>query len=149
MNALLTTVENLIIDRLISSEAPFTGSNKAGLGLIVLGGFMFIVSMGFFTWATYLWMAKNLDPQTAAIITGGIAFLIASLCTLGAYGLLRYKKYRILKLKNEVTDTVNAVLSELTQKQVLEPIKENPKTAMLIASLAGLIVGDQMIAKIN
>lgn len=148
MNSLFAVAENLLIDRLISNGAPFTGSNKAGLGLIALAGFMFLMSMGFFTWAAYIWMANNLDPLTAAIITGGITFLVASLCTLGAYALLKYKRYRIKKLKNEVSETINQVLAEFTGDEITQPIKDNPKSSALIASVAGLIVGDQILTRL-
>ena len=93
-------------------------------------------------------MANNLDPLTAAIITGGIALLVASLCTLGAYGFLRYKRYRIKKLKNEVSETINLILSEFTGEEAMQPIKDNPKSAALIASVAGLIVGDQVLTRL-
>jgi len=144
MSSLLATAEGLLIDRILCNDAPFTGKSKTGLGLFALAGVLLTIALGFFIYAAYLWLVSNYPPEIAAAAAGGLTLGVAALCALGAYGFLQYKRSRLKKLKNEIADTMQNAL-EFADEELAQPVKDNPKTAVLIASLAGFIAGEKFI----
>lgn len=144
MTPLFAIAENLLIDRLVSNDAPLTGKSKAGIGLTFFAGFMLLTACGFFIYAAYLWMSSRFEPEIAASIAGGFTLMLSALCALGAYAIVQYKRYRLSKLKSEITDTMYSAL-DLAETELAEPIKNNPKTAVLVASLAGFIAGEKFL----
>lgn len=144
MSTLITTLENVLIDRVLSKDAPFTGKSKAGLGLFTLALAFLLIALAFFIYAAYLWMSKNYPPEVAATLMGGLILSLAAISGIVAYAILSYKRLRMKKLKNEIIETMQSAI-ELADEEISEPIKENPKTAVLIASLAGFVAGEKFL----
>lgn len=144
MGHLLKTAEHMIIDRALNSETLFSSNHKTGLSLLASAGLMLAVALGFFIYAGYLWLNATYDPQTATMLAGLMALALAVLCALGAYGVTRYKRWRVERFKNEIADTMHMAL-EMADEELAEPVRDNPKTALLIASLAGFIAGEKML----
>jgi len=144
MGALLATAESLVIDRLLSSDAPMTGKSKAGFGLFAFAGLMLLVAVGFFLYAAFLWLDGNYAPEVAAMLAGALTAGVALICGLIAYGVLLYKRHRIRKMRQEIAGTVQTAL-ELADEELSQPVRENPKMAVLVASLAGYIVGEKFM----
>lgn len=144
MSNLLATAENLLIDRILSDDSPFSGKSKARLGLSTLAGLLLAVALGFFIYASYIWMTSNYPPETAAIMAGGLTLLTSCICSLSAYAIAHYKRTRIKQMKQDMTKTMQNAL-EMADDELSQPIKDNPKTAILIASLAGFIAGEKLI----
>lgn len=144
MSHLLAVAERLLIDSAISGNPPFTGRNKAGSGFFVLSGLFLATGLGFMIYATSLWLTAHYAPHAAAAMTGGLALLLALLSASLAYVFLEYKRSRLKKIKAEATATLQTAF-ELLNKELGEPIRENPKTAILIASLAGFATGEKLL----
>lgn len=145
MNSLLATAEIMLIDRVLGNDVPFTGKSKAGLSLYALAGTLFVTSLGFFIVAAYLWIENNyFPPEKAAAMAGGLILALSCLCAGAAYLILQYKRSRARKLKAELTQTLHT-LADIAEEELSQPIKDNPKTSVLIASLAGFIAGDKFL----
>ncbi|MBI1301923.1 MAG: hypothetical protein GC137_09745 [Alphaproteobacteria bacterium] len=144
MSVLLATAENILVDRLVSDKPPFTRRSKTGFGLFALAGLLLGIALCFLIYASHLWLAENYPPETAAMFAGFLALGLAALCCLFAYGVIQYKRSQVKKLKKEIANTMNSVL-EIANEEFGQPIKDNPKTAVIIASLAGFIAGETFI----
>ena len=129
MNALLETAEQMLVSRIVSNAMPFTGRTKAGLGLAVLTGLMVLTGIGFLFYAAFLWMNTNFPPETAPLYSGVLAFVLALVTSLSGYLIMQYKQRRAEKADVELS----------------KPINENPKTTLLIASLAGYFIGGRYL----
>lgn len=140
MGGALALVEQLVIDRVLSNGVPFTGKSKAGLGLIALSGFFLLVGLCFIVWGSYLWLSNNYPPDVAALIMGLVIFSLAILCALGAYTLLKFRERNFQQIKSEIAQTFRAVL-ETADEELTGPLRDNPKTAVLAASVTGFLTG--------
>lgn len=144
MNALLETAEQMLVSRIVSNAMPFTGRTKAGLGLAVLTGLMVLTGIGFLFYAAFLWMNTNFPPETAALYSGVLAFVLALVTSLSGYLIMQYKQRRAEKAKQELVETIHLAM-EVADVELSKPINENPKTTLLIASLAGYFIGGRYL----
>ncbi len=144
MNAVISLVEQLLVERLLSNEPPLSGKSKAGLSLMALSGFLVILGFGFLVCAAYLWLAAHYPPEIAAATTGAIILFAGLGCAAASYLILQYKKHRLRKLKSEITETLRVVF-DITEEELTEPVRENPKASVVAASLAGFAVGEKFL----
>lgn len=145
MSAVTQIAEQFLIDQLVlSNKPPISGKNKVGFGLFMLSGFSFIFGLGFVGYGTHIYMAANYPPDVAALMTGGAAMAFACAIACIGYLFLRYRKYKIAQMKHDLTQTLTNVM-DMFSDELAEPIKDNPKTSVLIASLAGFMVGEKLL----
>lgn len=144
MRDLATSLEQILIDRVLSNKASFTGRSKAGFGLLAFSGLLLCLGLGFLLGAAYLWFDKNYTPEVAAAMTGILSMLLALLGAAGAYFFAYFRRRRIQTLKSEIAETVQTAL-EYADEELGEPVRENPKTAVMIASLAGFVAGERFL----
>ena len=144
MSALLQTAEQMLVNRIISNAMPFTGRTKAGLGLAALTGLLVLTGFGFLVYAAFLWMNANYEPQVAAFYAGAGAFALAIITTLAAYLIMQYKQRRAEKARQELLQTIHLAM-DVADEELSKPINENPKTTLLLASLAGYILADRFL----
>ena len=142
MRLLLPIIEQAIINGVISKGAPLMHKNKAGLGLLALSGLITLVALGFLIFAGYGWLLINYDQPTAAFIVSAVLFALALVSVVSAYFAFKKKpavvadNSDVMQLISEITDVIG--------EELAEPIEEHPKTALLLASLAGFAVGDRL-----
>jgi hypothetical protein len=144
MSYLLANAEQLLIDSIVKGNTPFTGRNKAGAGLMILSGLMLAAGLGFIIYASYLWLNAHYLPDMAAALTGALALFMAVLSALMAHAYSEYKRLRLRKIKAEATQTLQNAF-DMLNAELEHPIRENPKTSVLIASLAGFMVGEKIL----
>lgn len=140
MGGALALIEQLVIDRVLSNGVPFTGKSKAGLGLVVLSGLFLLLGTGFIIWGSYLWLSYHYTRDIAALVTGLVIFCLSILMALGAYALLKFRERNFQKIKADVANSFRALL-ETADEELTGPLRENPKMAVLIASLSGFLAG--------
>lgn len=119
-----------------------TGKADAGHGFGVAAGVFAIVGLGFMILAAHLWLQNNYRPDVAAALTGAIALFMALLMAFFSFCLIYYKQSEIKKLQKEIKNSLQEGLESL-DNLLADPVRENPKTAALAASLAGFFVGEK------
>lgn len=145
MSAVAQIAEQFMIDQFVlSNNPPFSGKNKVGFGLFALSGFSFIFGLGFVGYGGHLYMAANYPPDIAALMTGGFAIVFAAAVACIGYLFLSYRKYKVSKIKADIAQTIAGAM-DMFSDELGEPIKDNPKTSVLIASLAGFIAGEKLL----
>lgn len=133
-----------LLSQLVISGASAYTNNRAEevkkewglLALAMIGG---VIALAFLTSALYMTAAAAYSPPIGALITG-IAVAVFSLgCLFFANRTeARVKRSWSSVNDNQVMEKVEEIISEIEQ-----PIKENPGTAVLLASLAGFLAAEK------
>lgn len=143
MQGALRLIEHVLVDRLFTDRAPLTSFEKSGQVLCALSVFFALIGSGFLIYAAHLWLSGHYSPDTAAAMTGVLSFIFAAFVASIVYAAARYRQSRIKKIRKQVANTIKSTLSAMNDEWG-DPIRENPKTAMLIGALAGFILEDQV-----
>jgi hypothetical protein len=136
--------EQLVADKIIGASAALTGRNEAGRALAAASGFFGIVGLGFFLYAAHLWLADRYSPEMVAALTGALFVGAGLAIALVAYGIVSYKRSVIRRMQADIRHMIAEAL-ECVDEFLTEPVNDNPKTAALAATLAGLAVGRQLL----
>jgi lysylphosphatidylglycerol synthetase-like protein (DUF2156 family) len=135
MSDLATLAQRLVVDRVFNAAPSRPGPNLAVMVFVVLIGSLIVLGLGFLVFATHLWLQDHYQPDVAAALTGLFILCMAVSC-LCAYITIRVRHSHMQKLQNEMKETLQAALS-FCDEELADMVSENPKTAILIASLAG------------
>ena len=146
MNALMPFAEQMLVNTMLNKKAPFMRKNKFGLGLAALSGLLFILALVFAAISAYAWVASYYAAPVAAIIIAGFVLCISIIAALSGYLLLRKRpqpRAATSYMEGDVTEVV-AEIAEILGEELAEPIRDNPKTAMMLAGLAGFVAADRL-----
>lgn len=143
MNALMPLVEQFVVNTLVSKQAPFTRKSKLGLGLMVLSGLFFCAALVFLVVAGYGWLLTQFTQPEAALITAAFILAASVLTALCAVLVLKKTPHHAPAQSDEILEMVTA-LGEMVGDDLETSIRDNPKTAMLLAGAAGLIAADRL-----
>ncbi len=143
MTPYIKMAEHLLIDRVVSKKFPITGKSKASFGLLALSGFFFVVGAGFFIHAAHIWFGNTYPPEIAAAYTG---LLCMGLCAIAAGAMLVIIKQSRRKVEQSTKEAIHQVqgLINAANDEFGEPIQENPKTAVALATALGMAVGNKL-----
>lgn len=143
-------VRELLINGLMAGTAVRTAKKKSvsiayyGLAAAVAGvGFVFL------SIAAYTELQNSFSAPLAAAMVGGAIIFISLL--IGLWGYLAAEDRKIIRKKSydgNFIDTVEDTLKSLMDG-IEEPVKDNPKMALLMAALAGFAAGDKLGEKIH
>ena len=137
-------VKQLLINGLIThSAAKGVKRGSTWAGVIVLAGGIAFVGLFFLSYASYGFLLDYFTVAGAAGIVGGALMLLSALTA--GIGYMAYKgKFEKAASKNDgLLDTIESTLQSALSG-FDEPIKDNPKTALLMAALAGFAAGDRL-----
>ena len=143
--SILPLIQQLVIARM--SEGPSAPRfSFAELGLDILAIILALTGLGFCLYGEYVWLLSVFTPAIAAFCVGGSAFTLALALTLVGDLISSGKSKRSSRTESApsvdlpklVSDTINSLSEELE-----EPIRDNPKTALMLASLAGFVAGER------
>lgn len=143
MHAFLPLIEQVLMNAIMSKKAPLMRKNKYGLGLMALSAILFLVALIFTCLAGYGWLLTEFDQPTAAIITAGFILGFSILSALTGVSLSRRRPPEPVVPTDEITEIMSN-LTELVGDELLDTIRENPKTAILLAGAAGMVAGEQL-----
>lgn len=147
MHALIASyAEQALVNALMSKKAPLMRKNKFGLGLMVLSGLLFLVAVAFGIGAAHFWFLSILPAVEAILLTSACVFALCALSGLTAYLLLKKKPQPPQTPSLEAIEIQQAVsqLGELFGDELGASIQENPKTALILAGVAGFVAGDYL-----
>lgn len=137
-------LKQVLINGLIThSAARGVKRGSAWLGYGILAGGISFIALVYFSIAGYGLLSENFAGPVAAAIMGGIMLALSG--AVGLFGYLSYKgKFQKVPPKNDgllgsIENGLQSVLGGLE-----EPIRDNPKLAMLVAALAGFAAADKL-----
>lgn len=144
-------VKQLLINGLIThTAARGVRRGSAWLGYAALAGGIGLIGVVFFSIAGYGFLAEQFSAPIAAAITGAVLMGLSGAVALTGY--LCFKKGKpvksAMKEGNGLIDTIENTLQAFTDG-LEEPVRDNPKMAMLLAALAGFAAGDKLSDNIH
>lgn len=143
MHLLMPFIEQFIIDAIMGSKPVASPKNKFGLGLAALSGFFFFLMMFFISLFAYNELQAFYTQAQAALIMAAAIFILALCSSLGAYLIFKKKSKHSFARRQHLSDMIYQ-LGEMIGDEIDAPIRDNPKTAMILASLAGFVAGDRL-----
>lgn len=143
MAGMATVVEHIILDKILRSNAPLSAKGDFGQGAFVLSVFCMTLGFGFLIYGAHIWLAQTYAPDVAALATGGLSLALALVVGVGAYALRRWRRAGFTKKRGEIVKSLEDAVSSLDD-QFGGPIRENPKTAVLLATIAGFVLEDRV-----
>ncbi len=143
-------MKQLVLDGLMSAPVPrLPRISMTGIVLIMCGALLGIMSLVTLFIAEYLYLITLYSAPLAAL---GVACTVLSLALLvSAAGMISMSSKRRRPARHmmaaqpqpDIAKTVSALIDSIAE-ELEEPIRENPKTAVAIAGLAGFLAGDQV-----
>ena len=143
MIPVMKLAEQVLVDRIISNKCPITRKSKAHLGVLALSCFFFITGTGFMIYAGFIWLNKVFEPEVAAAFTGLSLFALSIVFGAMVMALIRYKRVEAERSTKEAIHNLQGMLNAAND-EFGEPIQENPKTALITATMLGLAIGNKI-----
>jgi uncharacterized membrane-anchored protein len=143
MSAALQLIQGLVIDQLFKAPAPQNGFEKAKTCLSVLSVCFMVAGLVFLIYAAHVWLSAHYSRDIAAAITGLLCVAFSAVLAGIVFAILCYRKARIKAIQRHIPDTIKSLLSTL-ETELTSPIRENPKTAVIMASILGFLIENQL-----
>lgn len=108
-----------------------------------VAGFFACVGLLLIMFAAHLWFDQNFPPEEAWLLSG-LSFLMLSLVVLLiSFAIALYRARKIARLKSEVEDSIFDFIDAI-DAEFSAQVRQNPKSAVLVAVVAGYLVGDKL-----
>lgn len=141
MSGLALIVEKLLLAAAVSEKGWMPRTSKtdwalAGLSVLLMAG-----GTGFLVLALDRYLVGIYPPYIAALFCTASLFIVA----LAAAAILIIRRNRVGKARlmgnsrNEISASINTMI-ESACGELEHPVRENPKTAMLVATIAGFFL---------
>lgn len=142
---ILPMIEQAAMHALVSKKAPFMRKSKLGLGFMALSGLFLVTAIVFGLIAAYGWLLTEYDQPIAA---GFMALAVLGVSLLsgltGYYTLRSNRKIPATQSCQDQAADMMAMATDVIENEFGEIIEEYPKTAILLASLAGFAVSERI-----
>lgn len=144
-------MKQLVLDGLMSSPGPrMPRISFTAIALTMCSVLLAFMTLSVLFIAEYLYLVQIYTPYAAALIVAGTS-LALTLVAWGAGKIISHKNNnhdaRYERDRNssqpDIAKTVSALIDSIAE-ELEEPIRDNPKTAVAIAGLAGFLAGDQV-----
>lgn len=136
-------IEKLIGDKLFQIMAPPARDYGLEAVFFLTAGLFSLTGLGFAVYASHLWLRENFDPSLAAALTGLLCFLIASASAAIVLVRQSHKESQLMKVRREMSAFLKEVYAD-AESLLTDPVRENPKTSVFLACLAGLMLGEKL-----
>lgn len=137
-------ITQMVLNSLLTRTSKTPAMRKAEICLLAACGIFSVVGVVFLFVALHAFALVYYVPWVAATITGSTALIVGLCCAVVAGNMEQARK--AMKPQQGIEDAGEALLAALGHAtQGLEkPISENPRTSVLLASLAGYLAGDKL-----
>jgi hypothetical protein len=142
MSSQVRAVEHVLLSLLSQNPAP-PKRNPAAIA-ITLSGVLILAGLGFMLAAGYDWLLANYDIQTARLFMGGLCLILAAIAAAVAGAIIKLKIRKAETYYVVLRENLEAMLSMIGD-ELEDPIRENPKTAVLVAGLAGYVAAEKLL----
>lgn len=143
-------VRELLLKGLVAGTAV-RQAKKTSVGAVYYGlaGGVGLIAFVFFTIAGYALLQESFTTPVAAAITGAVVLAVsAAIATCGYLHLNRKKIVKKPAMDGNFLDTIEGTIKSLLDG-FEEPIRDNPKAALIMAALAGFAAGDKLGDKVH
>lgn len=143
MASIMPLVQQMLMMRMAGGGGHSSPSSLAGgVAMTAVSVAMTVMGLAFALYAGNLWLMTFLPPEIAAISTAGVAFVLALVSAMiGKAVATRKKRHVPATAPSDVTHIISNIINALGD-ELDDPIRENPKTAIMLASLAGFVAGE-------
>ena len=144
MQKFIPIAQQILLQNVMGGRSNGTSEmGKVRLSFYAFSGLLVIASIIFIIYGSHLYFLSGFSKDVAFILTGAVCLffgmiVISTLAAIYYYKLCKYKK-----LKSEITNFTSDAL-DILQEEVESPIVRNPKTAVLLASLVGYLIGEKL-----
>ncbi len=143
-------MKQLVLEGLMSAPVPrLPRINLTGIALVLCGVVLGVMSVVTLFIAEYLYLATLYSAPLAALGVACTALALSLLACAGGMMVMSSKRNRRARhipqaaSQPDIAKTVSALIDSIAE-ELEDPIRENPKTAVAIAGLAGFLAGDQV-----
>jgi hypothetical protein len=124
-------------------------AKKSGIMLLAIAGFLFAAAAVFLLIALYAWALGSFAPPLAALLTGLAAVFTGGIaCAAGGHAMKAKAepapKADLQDLGLDKLDDAVMAVADILAEHLEQPIRENPKTSVALASLAGYLAAEKM-----
>ena len=144
MNSVLTIAEQVFTERIANNKFSMTGESKIKTALITFSSLMAFLAIGFFVYGAYIWLSNNYDIITVMFTMGGIFSLLSIAGGILVYNIALYKRKKLQAEKESFINTAKDAF-EIFRHDLEAPVNDNPKAALLIASISGYLTGERFL----
>lgn len=143
MNPMFMAAGQFALDRfLFNSKKAFSGTMKIGLGILAAFALvLFFAGYIFFNMSLYAYMDGLYTPELTTLFMGGALLIQSIVFALILYVIVKVQHNKVAK-ENDPMDLILELL-EAGGEDVAELIRNNPKTAVTLASLLGAYLGQK------
>jgi len=120
------------------------GINATGVGLVFLAGLVGLVGFVFLVIAAYRVLLRAYEPVAAAGLTGGSVVLLAIILAFGGVRLIKLHRRPIAQIQETTDEKLHRLLNDFPVTEFENLVKENPKTSVVVAGIAGLLAADAL-----
>lgn len=143
-------MKQLVLEGLMSAPVPrLPRISFTGIAFIICGVLLGLMSAVTLFIAEYLYLITMYSAPLAALGVACTALALSLLSCAGGMLFMSAKRERRVRhaahaqTQPDIAKTVSALIDSIAE-ELEEPIRENPKTAVAIAGLAGFLTGDQV-----
>ncbi len=138
MPSIASVVEELIVAAVFSEKASIPHKNKTDWALTALSVLLAGAGILFLILALDRYLEDIYTPVLAALACTGCLFTAAVILTFTVHCLRTKRMAPINSARHPLAENLHVIL-EAVCLELEDPIKENPKTAVLTAALAGFL----------
>ena len=135
--------EQILMGYLASGKISLSGQSKGLVSLFILSGVTALAGFVFLGWGSFIWLEKYYSTDIALLAIGGATLLFSLLTAMSGWAVIKYRQYQFQKIKSDLADIFHEAW-ELADQELREPVNDNPKTAVLLASVAGFMTGKHL-----
>lgn len=137
-------IAQMVLNAVLSRPTKAPGMRKAEICLLAVAGILSVIGAVFLFMALHAYALVYYVPWVAATITGAGALIVGLTCAVIAGGMEEVRQRDGKRIDAE--DPTKALLAAIEHAtQGLEkPIHDNPRTSVLLASLAGYVAGNKL-----
>lgn len=137
-------IAQMVLNAVLSRPSKAPGMRKAEICLLAVTGVLSVIGAVFMFIALHAYALVHYAPWVAATITGAAALIVGLTCAVIAGGMEEARQRDTKRIEAE--DPAKALIAAIdSATQGLEkPIHDNPRTSVLLASLAGYVAGNKL-----
>jgi hypothetical protein len=137
MPDITSIIETLIVNAFMSKQASAPRINKLEWALLILCILCVATGIFFLDVALYQYLESLYTPYIAALISSALVFAAALVAIIINAFLHRKKATNHSSAQDELSEHIHTLIKGV-YTELEDPIRENPKTSVIVAALAGL-----------
>lgn len=141
MDFLGAAIKRFATDQAAGKKSPaifFSAENFFMVAALIFAG----SGLFFVIFAGYAWLKQFYVPEVSALFVAGAAYAAAAGLVIIGNIIRHYKRIAVANYSEDSIVAIKKVVESLS-KELEDPIRDNPKTALMIAGLAGFTAADR------